>query len=188
MDREAEPSALAVEKYRAYLRLLASLQIDPRLRTKLDASDVVQETLLKAHENLKQFRGQSDAEMAGWLRQILANQLAQALRQFGRQRRNVALERSIEANLENSSKRLEGWLAAADSSPNQRAERNEQMLRLAEALAQLPDDQRSALEMRYLQGLAVADIAGLLERSEPSVTGLLRRGLKRLRELLRDAP
>jgi len=188
MDPQPEVGDPAVEKYRAYLRLLAGLQIDPRLRTKLDASDVVQETLLKAHEKIGQFRGQSDAEMAGWLRQILANQLAQALRQFGRQRRDLALERSIEANLEHSSRRLEGWLAAEGSSPSQQAERHEQTLRLAVALAQLPEEQRSALEMRYLQGRPVADIAALMERSEPSVTGLLRRGLKKLRELLRDPP
>jgi RNA polymerase sigma-70 factor (subfamily 1) len=186
----SQPEALPrpPEQYRAYLRLLAGLQIDPRLRTKLDPSDVVQDTLLQAHTNRGQFRGRGDGEMAAWLRQILANQLAQALRSFGRQRRNVALERSIEVSLEKSASHLEAWLAAEHSSPSQQAERNERLLRLADALAQLPDDQRTALELRHLQGESVADIAGQMGRSEPSVTGLLRRGLMTFRELLADPP
>ena len=175
-----------LEHFREYLRLLARLQIDPRLRGKLDPSDLVQETLLKAHERRQQFRGQSDAELAGWLRQILANQLAEAMRSFRRQQRNVDLEKSLESALEESSARIQRWLSLDHAGPGQQALRNEQLLQLGEALAQLPDDQRMALEMRHLQGLPVARISEEMGRTVPSVTGLLRRGMKRLRELLDD--
>jgi RNA polymerase sigma-70 factor (ECF subfamily) len=175
-----------LEQYRAYLRVLAQVQLDPLLRGKLDPSDVVQETLLKAHANRGQFRGQTGAELAAWLRQILANTLAEELRRFGRQRRDLALERSLEAAVEASSHRLEAWLADQQSTPSEQAARNEELLRLADALARLPDDQRAALEMRHLQGLPVAEISRQLGRSEPSVTGLLRRGLQKLREMLTD--
>jgi RNA polymerase sigma-70 factor (ECF subfamily) len=186
----AEPEAWgqALARYRDYLRLLAGLHLAPRLRTKFDASDLVQETLLKAQENREQFRGQSEAELAAWLRQILANQLAQALRHFSRQRRDVDLERSLEASLKESSSRLEAWLAADQSGPEQQAERNEHLQRLAFALFQLPEEQRLALELRHLQGLTVADISQQMGRSEASVAGLLRRGLKTLRDLLGDSP
>jgi RNA polymerase sigma-70 factor (ECF subfamily) len=176
-----------LEKYRDYLRLLARLQMDPRLRQKVDPSDLVQETLLQAHTNREAFRGSSEPELAAWLRRILANNLAQALRRFGRQRRDLALERSLEAAVEASSARLEGWLAAQTSSPSQQAQRNEQLVHLAWALVQLPDDQREALQMRHLQGHSVADICQQLGRSEASVAGLLRRGLQRLRELMTDS-
>src|SRR5919109_1490525 len=88
---------------------------------KLDPSDVVQQTLLQAHQAREQCRGQSPAQRAGWLRAILANTLAEALRRFGRRQRDLAREQSLEASLDESSARLEAWLAAEDSSPSDRA-------------------------------------------------------------------
>jgi RNA polymerase sigma-70 factor (ECF subfamily) len=183
-----EGPACSPEQFREYLGLLARLQIDPRLRSKLDPSDVVQETLLRAHEKRDQFRGQTAGEMAAWLRQILANNLALALRRYSRQSRDAALERSLEQAVNASSARLEAWLATDHPGPSQQAERNEELLRLAAGLAQLPDDQRTALELRHLQGLSMAEISQRLGRTEPAVIGLIRRGLKRLREVLADSP
>jgi RNA polymerase sigma-70 factor (ECF subfamily) len=170
-----------VEDYREYLHLLARLQLDPRLRGKVDPSDVVQQTLVKAHQNLQQFRGQTAGEQAGWLRRILANTLIDAARKF---QRELALEHDLAQGVEQSSARLEAWLAAEQSSPSEVAARQEQLLRLARALAQLPDDQRIAVELHHLREVPVADLALEMGRTEASVAGLLRRGLKRLRELL----
>jgi RNA polymerase sigma-70 factor (ECF subfamily) len=172
--------------FREYLRVLARLHIDPRLRRKLDPSDVVQEMLLKAHERRDQFRGTTNAELAAWLRQILANQLAEALRHYTRQARDVNLERSLEAAVEESSARIEKLLASEQAKPDRRVLRDEQLVRLGEALAGLPDDQRTAVELRYLRNEPVARIAELVGRSEASVSGLLRRGLERLRGLLAE--
>lgn len=179
-------STRPLEQYRDYLRLLARLQIAPLLQGKVDPSDVVQETLLKAHERRDEFRGTTDAQLAAWLRQILANQLAETLRRFTRQQRDVARERSLEAAVEESSARLEQWLAGAGLTAEERTDRDEQLVRMSEALATLPEDQRAAVEMRYLEGVAVGQIGERLGRTEASVAGLLRRGLERLRELLRE--
>jgi RNA polymerase sigma-70 factor (ECF subfamily) len=184
MEHEARADGLALERFRHYLLLLARTHLSGQLRAKLDASDVVQQTLLEAHRKQAQFRGRSDAELAAWLRQMLAYCIADALRAFGRAKRDVVHERSLEAALDASSSRLEAWLAADQSSPSQRAQRQEQLLHLAEALAQLPEDQRQAVELKHLQGLSVAAIAQELKRSETAVGGLLRRGMTKLRELL----
>ncbi len=175
-----------LERYRDYLRLLARLQLDPRLRGKLDPSDLVQQTLLQAHQMRDQFRGTTEAEQAAWLRQILVRTMANAARDLGRLKRDVGRERSLEAAIEESSVRLEAWLATEQSSPSAVAEKNERLLRLAEALEQLPEAQREAVVLHHLRGLSLAELANHLERSEGAAAGLLHRGIKRLRELLRD--
>jgi RNA polymerase sigma-70 factor (ECF subfamily) len=184
MDPQAQAGRL--ERFRDYLRLLARLQLDPRLRGKIDPSNVVQQTFLQAHRVWHQFRGRGDAELAGWLRQILARNLAHAVRDFGRARRDVGLERSLEAALESSSLRLEAWLVTDQPSPSEQADRNEQLLRLAEALEDLPDAQQHALVLHYWQGQPVAEVARRLGRSPAAVAGLLKRGLRRLRGRLKD--
>src|SRR5262249_10568376 len=130
MADQAQGRELCLERYREYLRLLARLHLDVRLQGKLDPSDVVQQALLKAHENRGQFRGHTEAELSAWLRRILANPLTDTLRQFGRGQRDVALERSLEGAVEESSIRLEAWLAADQSSPSDQVMRQEQLLQL----------------------------------------------------------
>src|SRR5262245_15470551 len=178
-DTQQDPRPL--EKYRDYLGVLARLRLDPRLRGKCDASDVVQQTLLKAHQKLEQLRDRSDAGMAAWLRQILANTLADALRD------PRLREQELWGGLDESSARLEARLAAEQSSPSQRVGRQEQLLRMASALARLPDDQRWAVELKHLQGLSVEEVAREMGKSKAAVVGLLFRGMKKLRMLLEES-
>jgi RNA polymerase sigma-70 factor, ECF subfamily len=181
-----EQSGSSLESYREYLRLFAQMHLDRRLQGKLDASDVVQQTLLEAYQGLAQFRGEGPAQKAAWLRQILARNLANAVRDFGRGKRDVQRERSLEAALENSSVRLQAWLAAEQSSPSQQVAREEDVIRLAEALARLPEPQREAVFLRHIQDCSLADIAQQLNRSKAAVAGLLHRGLEQLRVLLQE--
>jgi RNA polymerase sigma-70 factor (ECF subfamily) len=183
MSREAAGAARPLEDYRDYLRLLARLQIDPRLRGRLDPSDVAQQTLLIAREKRDQFRGQTDAELAAWLRAIPASTLAQQMRRFRKHRPEQA--RLLEHALEQSSARLDAWLAQDESSPSQTAAKIEQLVELAAALAGLPEDQRAAIELHYFHGLSVPDVARRMEKTLGSVTGLLYRGGKVLPHQLR---
>jgi len=182
MTTQAQTQDGFLERHRDYLNMLARLYLSPRLRSKLDPSDMVQETLLKASENQGQFQGQADGELAAWLRRILVNAMADALRAFGGPKRDVALE----VALVESSSRLEALLGPASSSPSAQAMRHEEFACLAKALAQLPDDQRTAVELHHVQDWSVAEIAEHFGRSEAAVAGLLRRGVKKLRELLRQ--
>jgi RNA polymerase sigma-70 factor, ECF subfamily len=184
MTQGAGQAASPLEHYREYLRLLARLQIDPRLRGRLDPSDIAQQTLLKAHERFDQFRGRTDEELRAWLRAILARTLVDAVRKLGREKGERV--RSLEDALEQSSARLEGLLVSEESDPGERALRAERLVELAEALAGLPDDQQTAVELRYLHGMAVPDVAAAMGRSTVSVTGLLYRGMKALRRVMGD--
>jgi RNA polymerase sigma-70 factor (ECF subfamily) len=172
-----------LEQYRSYLLLLARMQLDARPQTKVEASDVVQHTLLEAHAKRQQFSGDEDG-LAAWLRKALANNIRDALRQARRQKRDVSRERSLEAALEQSSARLGACLAAAQSSPSQQAVKSEELLRLCDALLALPDAQREAVVLHHLQGWTLTEVAAHLDRTDAAVAGLLHRGLRRLRELM----
>jgi RNA polymerase sigma-70 factor (ECF subfamily) len=175
---------LDLEKFRDYLLVLARLQVDSRLTDKVDPSGVVQETLLEAHQARDQFQGRSEAEVMAWLRKALAHNLADEIRKWGAGKRDLAREESLQQALDQSSVRLERWLAREDESPSQQVERQEEALRLVAALNHLPDKQRQAVELRHLQGLSLAEVAEAMECSKSAVVGLLHRGVEKLRGLL----
>ena len=184
MDPPSDDRGEVLGKFHGYLRVLAGLHLEPSLRALLDPSDLVQQTLVKACEKWDQCRGKSDAERAAWLRVILARQLADAVRTFGRREGN--LRRPLKEALERSTARFEAWLTSQSAAPGEQVVRDEQMLQLAEALADLPEDQRVALELHHLQGLTVPEVCRRMDRSPAAVAGLLRRGLAALRARLHD--
>jgi RNA polymerase sigma-70 factor (ECF subfamily) len=173
----------SLEDFRSYLLLLARMQLDAGLRNRIDASDIVQQTLLEAHAKAEQFTG-DDSALAAWLRQALVNNLREAWRALRRAKRDVRREQEVAAAVERSSARLEGILAAPHSSPSQRAVRNEDLLRLADALTRLPAPQREAIILHHLHGASLAETADRLGRTDAAVAGLLHRGLRKLRELM----
>jgi RNA polymerase sigma-70 factor (ECF subfamily) len=183
MSGESEYPGRPLECYRDYLALLARLQLEPKLRGRVDPSDVVQQSLLKAHEKRDQFRGRTEAELLAWLRAILVNHLADAVRQLGP--KFGVRECSLEG-LERSSTRLECLLAAKQDSPSQGAMHQERLLRLAEALNGLPEEQRTALELKHLHARSVSEISVAMGRSRAAVASLLYRGLRNLRSLLAE--
>jgi RNA polymerase sigma-70 factor (ECF subfamily) len=174
------------EQYRSYLRLLARLQLPPKVAAKVDASDIVQETMLQAHRGMGDFRGKTKPELIAWLRQILKHTIAHVARDWGRQKRDVGMERPIAAAVDESAARLEAYLAADQTSPSMRADRNDKLLQLATALEDLPDEQREAVELHYWHGWTLAAIGEHQGRTTASVAGLVHRGLAKLRGVLPD--
>ena len=133
-----------------------------------------------------EFRGNTEAELAAWLREILKHKLADALRDQQRDKRDVRRECTIDEGIDASFSRTEGWLVSMQSSPSQKAVKQEDLLRLSQALTELPEAQREVIVLHHLQGQKLADVAAEINRSEAAVAGLLFRGLRTLHSLLGD--
>jgi RNA polymerase sigma-70 factor (ECF subfamily) len=174
-----------LETYRQYLKLLARTGIDASLQGKADPSDLVQETFLKAHQHFDQFRGQGEAELAAWLRQILARSLADLVRRYHlAESRRSGRERSLEQLLATSSQALNNLLAGAAGSPSESAERRELSVVLANALAELSEEQREVIVLRSLEERDWPEVAKRMGRTAGAVRMLWVRALKRLRPLI----
>jgi RNA polymerase sigma-70 factor, ECF subfamily len=177
-----------LELYRNYLTLLARLQIGRRLQGKVAASDLVQETFLNAHRDFAGFRGTTEEELAGWLRQILVTNVAMLVRRYcGTQRRDLRLERDLGVEMDASSRVLDRGFVARAGSPSQQAARREQAVLLADALGQLPEDYREVIILRHLEGRNFPEIAEQMERTVEAVKKLWARALVRLRGFVGDA-
>jgi len=186
LARREEPGALdrLLDSYRNYLRLLARTGLDVSLQGKADPSDLVQDALLKAALGFGQFRGATDAEMAGWLRQILARCLADFVRRYRTGGRRARREQSLDQLLDRSSQAMEQILATNGTSPSKSAERRDLGVVLSDALAELSEDHREVIVLHHLQGLDWDEVARRLGRTPGAARMLWTRALKQLRPLI----
>jgi RNA polymerase sigma-70 factor (ECF subfamily) len=176
-----------LQQYRNYLLVLAATQIEKRLQPRISPSDVVQETMLRAHQHFAQFRGASERELLAWLRQILVNNLGKFIEQHmlaARRdvRREVSLER-IGAAVDQSTIRLAALVPASGKSPSMAVQQREEAVVLADRLAQLAEDYRDVLVLRNLQGLQFDEIAQRIGRSVGATRMLWLRAIEKLRLL-----
>lgn len=174
-----------LERFRPYLQILAESQLHARLKSKVDAADLVQQTLLQAYQAREQFRGESDAEYAAWLRTILSNVLCGLARDFSRQRRDISREQSMQA-VERSSMHLAGLLSANTSSPSAALNRQERANDVAHAMLTLTSEQRQSIMMKYWHNATLAEIGEQLGKSPEAVAGLIFRAMQKLRAQFKD--
>jgi RNA polymerase sigma-70 factor, ECF subfamily len=172
--------------YSNYLKLLIAAQLDDRLRVRVSPSDIVQETFFEAHRDFAQFRGQTPGEFVAWLRRILVNNILRVVEQhLLAEKRDVRREISLEQigkRLEQSTARLESLLAQPGDSPSGHAQRNEQEIILADALAELPKDYQQVILLRHIEGLPFEQVSQRMGRSNGAVRMLWLRALERLRK------
>jgi RNA polymerase sigma-70 factor (ECF subfamily) len=180
---DSEAVGVLLEQFRPYLRILAQRQLEGPLGVRLDASDLVQQTCLSAVRHIGQFDGVSEAAFVAWLRTIHQNNIRTAIRDHLIAQKRAAGREFTPADEQSIDQSL---VAASESSPSQRLMRGESAVRLAAALQDLPDDQREAVRLRYLEGRSLAEIAERLDRSVVAAAGLVKRGLIQLRTLMRD--
>jgi RNA polymerase sigma-70 factor (ECF subfamily) len=188
LARAGDAAALGqlFELYRNYLRLIARPMIDGALKLKLDASDLVQETFLKAHRQFADFAGRDEPELMAWLRRILVRTLADQARYYRSGVRNVRRQVSLEALLEQAGGDAQQVLADSLPSPSSLAVRRERAVLLADALEKLPADYREVFVLRNIEHIPFNEIATRLGRSPGASRVLWTRAMQRLSQLLEE--
>ncbi len=186
-DRES--LGLLLKNYFRYLNSLSRGHIDERIRMRVSASDIVQETLLEAHRDFSSFVGTSLEEFTGWLRKILFNNLATAIEAHVLAgKRDVRRQRRLEAARDegNLSAGFDFKLQADVSSPSSPMHRDESLQALRDAIDRLPDSYRTVIELRNFQGLSFSEIALRLKRKTGAVRMLWVRAVEKLKRELSD--
>ena len=179
-----------LELYRNYLRVLARSLINQALQVRLDASDLVQETFMKAHREFAQFLGDGERELVGWLRKILVRTLTNQAKHHCAGGRDMRRQKSLEEALDRSSLTVQAALASPSAaSPSTRAVRREEAVLLADALERIPADYREVFILRNLEQIPVEEVATRMGRSVNAVRKLWTRAMLELRrELERNDP
>jgi len=182
---ETEPLGQLLQTYRNYLTILATTQLDRRLRRRMNPSDLVQETMLAAHCDFGKFRGSSERELLAWLRQILINCLHHAMEtHLDAKRRDVRREISVEqvsAVLDRSVVNFVQVLADRGPSPSAPLRQRERAVALADQLAKLRAPYRDVIVLRNLQGLSFEEIADRMGRKPGAVRMLWLRAIDKFR-------
>jgi RNA polymerase sigma-70 factor (ECF subfamily) len=181
-----DPTNAIFARYRGYLKLAAAIGVDPRLRHKFDASDIVQETLFEAVRDWDRYGGSSEEERLAWLRRMLANNLLDGVRRFRAEKRDFGRERSLDGSVQATIRRLGDMLASDTSTPSCRAMREERDLQIADAVAALPDAQREAVILQRWHGWTLSEIGDHLGKSAEAVAGLIFRAQRALHRSLAD--
>jgi RNA polymerase sigma-70 factor (ECF subfamily) len=182
--RGGDPDTLGrlLEDCRQYLLLVANEQLEPDLRGKVGASDVVQETFLEAQRDFSTFRGGTEAELLAWLRGILLNTLANFTRQYrDTQRRQLTREVPL---ADATHREWYNLLASEADAPIQEALAWEQAQALDRAMGRLPEHYREVLRLRYEERLSFEAIGPRLGRSAEEARNLWARAVEKLQHNL----
>lgn len=189
--RAGQASAMGelLEAQRATLVARAERQLGVLLHRRLSASDIVQQSFMDALRAFPQFRGSSGPEFAAWLSRILEHHLEHAVRDHTSvAKRAIAREQPLPVPRPGESQVLSGdEFQARVPSPSTQAMEVEQADMLAQLLADLPEDQRTAVRLRY-EGMPLAQIAAQMGRSTSSAASLIKRGMHALRSKVQTRP
>jgi RNA polymerase sigma-70 factor (ECF subfamily) len=175
-----------LDLYRNDLRLCSRSLISNALRVRLDPSDLVQETFLKAAREFDQFAGDGEVELMAWLRQILSRTRIDQAKHHQRQTRDLRRQESLEILLERPDRGIHEALASLGASPSSQAIHRERDVLLADALAGLRPDYREVFNLRTIEHVPLAEIATRMGRSSGAVRMLLVRALEQLNRMLED--
>jgi RNA polymerase sigma-70 factor, ECF subfamily len=169
-----------LEFYRPYLLIVATGEIGRRLAVRCDAEDIVQLTMLKAHQGFSGFTGQNEPQFSDWITTILRNSVIEMRRKHGAGKRD--LDQEVQWQNDGTATRPPFDPAGSDTSISKRMIKRENAVRLAHRLQLLPQSQQEALRLKFFEGMSVAEIAQQMGGTNTAVAGLLKRGLAGLRQ------
>ena len=171
-------------QYRNYLKMIARLLLDKATAIRTDPSDLAQEAMLRAHKRFQQFHGDSEPELAGWLRQIVTRLVIDLARYEKASTRQLDRQTSLHQLLDDSLDNVDRLLVDRTKTPSQHAEQREMGVILANALETLSPAHREVILLRNLEQRDWPEIAEKMERSSDAVRMLWTRALRELRKLL----
>ncbi len=173
------------ERCRNYVHVVAHAHIEGWMQAKVDASDLVQQTLLEAHRGFDNFRGKTEAEWLGWLKKILSNNATDFIRRYkGTAKRQANREVQLHQGTSDLSNSFQYDPSASLESPSQLMMRREREVQVADAISRLPEDYQDVIMLRNLQRLPFDEIALRMERSRSAIQMLWMRALKKMKEEL----
>jgi RNA polymerase sigma-70 factor (ECF subfamily) len=188
-DSAAWGQLLAVHEQR--LTRMVAFRMDPRLRGRVDAADVVQDAFAEASEHRAEFFRAASVPLFLWLRGIVSNKLLETHRyHLGTRKRDLKRERSIDAPQEpdETSAALCAELTAGLTRPSVAAVRGEVTTRLAKALSEMDPTDREVLALRHFEQLTSAETAQVLHIQERAAAKRYLRALERFRKILAEMP
>ena len=172
---------------RTYVGVVARAEVESWLQAKVDASDLVQQTLLEAHREMDQFRGSTEGEWLAWLRRILSHNAVDFVRHYkGTAKRQINREVRMHAQTADNSLGRTLDLSAGIETPSELVIRKEREIEIAEAISELAPDHQEVIMLRNLQRLPFNEVAERMGRSRPAVQMLWMRALRSLRKILEN--
>ena len=190
-DAQAWGTLLA--RHQERLRCVASFRLDPSLRGRVDAADVVQEAFAAATARRAEFFAQSEQPLFLWLRWMVGNALLELYRhhlgaRMRDARREVPPGCSLDMGGDDTRAALVAHLTAGATGPATAAGRAEVKARLEEAMGRMDPADREVVALRHYEQLTSAEAARVLGIQERAAAKRYLRALERLREILSDRP
>lgn len=176
----------SIGRLRPWLQMVAERELSDRLRGRVDASDIVQQTLLKAWQGESQYKGATQEQRLAWLRTILKNTIRDHHRRLiGSSRRGSGREQAATDLFSPGDVGLSQYAVMTGPTVSGDLVAAEDWQVLEQSMAQLSDDQRTVIELRHFKELSFADIARHMNKSDPAVRMLWVRALRSLQQVTR---
>ncbi len=174
-----------LERHRDALHRMAEMRLDPKIRQRIDASDIIQEVMIEANRRLQTYLENPIMPFHLWLRQMTTDRIIDAHRRHRvSKKRSVDLEQApvVASNLDHSTIQFGPQITDGELTPAAAAIRNELQRKFEEAVDEMDDIDKEIIVMRHFEKLTNQEVAHVLKLSEPAASMRYLRAMRRLRQ------